>query len=145
MPCYSPITGYRSKEINPTGKRSIVFNPAKAEQRDQALQISCGQCIGCRLERSRRWAVRCMHEAQMHRYSCFLTLTYSDEFLPSDGTLVLKDFQDFMKRLRKRVVNQVRVCAGNLFRDISGDIGGRFEGNIPDSANSLFPISLQNI
>lgn len=43
-----------------------------------------------------------MHEAQLHSDNCFLTLTYADEFLPDGGTLVKKDFQNFMKRLRKR-------------------------------------------
>jgi len=103
MPCYRPIDAYHSKEVNASGKRSIVFNPAKAEEPDRLLKIACGQCVGCRLERSRRWAVRCMHESQMHDLNSFLTLTYSDEFLPAEGTVVLKHFQDFMKRLRKKV------------------------------------------
>ena len=25
--------------------------------------VPCGQCIGCRLEKSRQWAIRCVHEA----------------------------------------------------------------------------------
>lgn len=48
-----------------------------------------------------------MHEAQLHERSCFLTLTYSDEFLPPDGGLVKADFQKFMKRLRKRYPKRV--------------------------------------
>lgn len=44
--------------------------------------------------------MRCMHEAQFHRESCFITLTYDDVHLPLGGTLVKKHFQDFMKRLR---------------------------------------------
>jgi len=63
--------------------------------------VPCGQCVGCRLERSRQWAVRCVQEAQLHDENCFLTLTYSDKNLPAGGTLVKKHFQDFMKRLRK--------------------------------------------
>lgn len=102
MPCYRPIKGWRSKDVNPSGKRSIVFTLQEA-YKDFPVDLPCGQCIGCRLERSRRWAVRIMHENQMHERSCFLTLTYSPENLPPDGTLVLKHFQDFMKRLRERV------------------------------------------
>lgn len=37
----------------------------------------------------------------MHADKCFITLTYSDQFLPARGTLVKSDFQKFMKRLRK--------------------------------------------
>lgn len=108
MPCYHPIVGYRSKDLNPTGKRSIVFNPTQALQRDDCVKLPCGQCVGCRLERSRRWAVRCMHENQMHEQSSFLTLTYAPDFLPPDGTLVLEHFQKFMKRLR-REVSPIRI------------------------------------
>jgi hypothetical protein len=68
---------------------------------DLRTLVPCGQCIGCRLDRSRQWAIRCVHEAQMHEESAFITLTYSPEWLPFGGTLVKKDFQDFMKRLRK--------------------------------------------
>ncbi len=46
--------------------------------------------------------MRCVHEASLYESNCFLTLTYSDQFLPRGGTLVKKHFQDFMKRLRRR-------------------------------------------
>jgi hypothetical protein len=49
----------------------------------EALQIPCGQCIGCRLEYSRQWAIRCVLEAQKWKYNYFLTLTYDDEHLPT--------------------------------------------------------------
>lgn len=65
------------------------------------MEVRCGQCIGCRLERSRQWAVRIMHEAQMHRENSFLTLTYADEHLPEHGSLDRRAFPLFMKRLRK--------------------------------------------
>lgn len=68
--------------------------------------VPCGQCVGCRLERSRQWAVRCVQEAQMHEENCFLTLTYSDKNLPQGGSLVKKHFQDFIKRLRRFMVKE---------------------------------------
>lgn len=40
-----------------------------------------------------------MHEASLHDFNCFLTLTYSDEHLRSPS-LIYKDFSDFIKRLR---------------------------------------------
>lgn len=42
-----------------------------------------------------------MMENQLHSSSCFITLTYDDAHLPAFRTLVKKDLQDFMKRLRK--------------------------------------------
>lgn len=101
MPCYHPLKGYRSREVNPTGKRSIVFSQSKGFA-DMPIEVPCGQCIGCRLERSRQWAIRCVHEASLYSNNCFITLTYNPENLPSDGTLVKAHYQKFMKRLRKR-------------------------------------------
>lgn len=100
MPCFRPLKGYRARVRNPdTGKRSIVFS-ARQGHYDQPIDLPCGQCIGCRLERSRQWAIRCLHEASLYDSNCFITLTYSNDFLPSNNSLQLNDFQDFMKRLR---------------------------------------------
>lgn len=84
----------------PDAGGSLVFY----EKRNYSpLVIACGQCIGCRLERSRQWAMRCVHENQMHDFSSFITLTYDDENVPVDYSLRYVDFQLFMKRLRARV------------------------------------------
>lgn len=61
-------------------------------------QVACGRCLGCRLEYSRQWAVRCMHESVFHKRNSFVTLTYEDA--PVD--LRYKDFQLFMRRVRKQ-------------------------------------------
>ncbi len=95
MPCYSPLTGWRG----PGGV--LVFKASDACGFKQV--VSCGQCIGCRLERSRQWGIRISHEAQLHDENSFITLTYSPEARPSGGTLVKFHFQDFMKRLRSRL------------------------------------------
>lgn len=100
MPCYAPQKGYYSRVLNKSGKRSIVFNSRDAID-DRSLIIPCGQCIGCRLERSRQWAIRCVHENSLYKEACFLTLTYSTPNLPFGNTLVLDDIQRFVKRLRK--------------------------------------------
>jgi len=67
------------------------------------MKVPCGQCIGCRIERGRQWTVRLMHEAQMHEHKCFITLTYADEHLPADGSLVKSHFQQFIQRFRDAV------------------------------------------
>lgn len=99
MGCYSPLTGWRSKFVNPTGKRSIVFSERDALERDVRLSIPCGQCIGCRLKYSAQWAARCHHESLMHEDNCFLTLTFDEEHLPD--SISVRDCQLFLKRLRK--------------------------------------------
>lgn len=100
MPCYKPLKGYRAKLPGPNGRRGIVFNRADGYS-DLEMTIPCGRCIGCRLEYSRQWAVRIMHEASLYDSNLFITLTYSDEHLPEDGSLDKRHFQLFMKRLRK--------------------------------------------
>lgn len=92
---------YRGRPSGPGKSSPIVFDFSKAH--GPAIKLPCGQCIGCRLERSRQWAVRMLHEAQMHEENSFLTLTYSPENLPATGSLNKKHFQDFMKRLRGRL------------------------------------------
>lgn len=94
MPCYGPIDAWQKDD------GSIVFVERGAIRR--ALKLACGQCIGCRLDRSRQWAVRCVHEASLHEYNSFVTLTYDDDFLPQNGSLAYEDFQRFLKRLRKK-------------------------------------------
>lgn len=108
MPCYHPLTGYHSRTVNESGKRSIVFHAEHALLPIET-QIPCGQCIGCRLDRSLQWATRCMHEASMHDNNCFITLTFDDKHLNEQNTLKVEDFQKFMKRLRKKIEpNKVR-------------------------------------
>ena len=101
MPCYSPLKGYRASN------GGIVFKREKSLN-GQSFEVPCGKCIGCRLDYSRDWAVRCKHEARMNEKNMFITLTYNNENLPENGTLVKKDFQDFMKRLRKTTDNKIK-------------------------------------
>ena len=44
----------------------------------------------------------------MHEDNCFITLTYNEENLPSDGSLVKEHFQKFMKKLRKKADHKIR-------------------------------------
>lgn len=94
MRCFYPVQAYK-----PDDGGKLVFSERAGYS---ALSISCGQCVGCRLKRSLGWAVRCMHECQMHEFSSFVTLTYNDESVPHDGSLRYSDFQLFMRRVRRR-------------------------------------------
>lgn len=95
MVCFHPVTGYRS----PSGQ---IVTSRKAGYADREVTRACGGCIGCRLEYSRRWAVRIAHEASLYEDNVFLTLTYRDEDLPELNSLRKRDWQLFMKRLKKR-------------------------------------------
>ncbi|AXL14678.1 replication initiator protein [Microviridae sp.] len=110
MPCFHPLKGFRSKETTNRGKRKIVFN-TQMGHRDLPVTVPCGQCIGCRLERSRQWAIRCYHEAQLYDRNAFITLTYNDQHLPKSGSLNLRHLQLFMKKLRKSQGPRIRFFA----------------------------------
>lgn len=53
------------------------------------------------------WAVRCIHEERMTREkgfeSSFLTLTYDERNLPSDGSLYPEDHKEFINKLKLRL------------------------------------------
>lgn len=110
MPCFYPIDAFRAKTPNANGKYPIVFN-REAAQQDAPLQVPCGKCIGCRLEHSRQWAMRCVHEASLHPANSFITLTYDDEHLPPDQSIHLSEWQNFMKKLRHKVDKKIRFYA----------------------------------
>jgi hypothetical protein len=106
MPCYSPLTAWEGKEINESGKRSMVFKSSSALDPNKPKELPCGQCIGCRLGRSKEWAMRCMHEISLYEKNCFITLTIDDEHLMKRNnprSLDVTEFQKFMKRLRKKL------------------------------------------
>ena len=65
--------------------------------------VPCGRCLACRIARSKEWAERCLHELESWKESSFVTLTYSDEYLPIGGNLVKSHLQLFIKRLRETI------------------------------------------
>lgn len=98
--CTSPLRAWRDPQ------RGVSF--AKTSHSGEELELPCGQCFECRFKRSRDWAIRCMHEAQLHTENSFITLTYAPEHLPPNESLVYPQFQKFMKRLRKHFKVRVR-------------------------------------
>lgn len=66
--------------------------------------VPCGKCLACRIKKRQEWAMRMMHERESWQDSLFLTLTYSDFYLPFGRvglpTLRKDHLQKFFKRLR---------------------------------------------
>lgn len=109
MPCYHPITGYQTK----TG--AVVWKELQRHGETKPITLACGQCIGCRLERSRIWATRCTHEMQLYNQNSFITLTYSPENVPYRNQLTHEHFQLFMKRLRRKNTQLIRYYMGGEY------------------------------
>ena len=81
------------------------------------FEFECRKCLPCRLNNAREKAVRCVHEAQMHEDSIFLTLTYDEAHLESEW-LIYRDFQLFMKSLRLRSEREISYM-------VTGEYGER--------------------
>lgn len=134
------ITSYETDhiEIDNNNHISIANNNYISPYADQVIyefkEVPCGHCIGCRLDYSRQWADRCLLEMKQHKESYFVTLTYNDENLKlnefvdessgvvnSIATLDKRDFQLFMKRLRKnyKLNNKLRFFAAGEYGDHS--------------------------
>lgn len=119
MACYHPISGYQRQDGRFTQNARYGIRP---------LVIPCGNCVGCRLRRSGEWAVRGTHEASLYLFNSFVTLTYDDKRLPfrpeghipANVGLCYDDFQDFMKRLRKRFGSDIRFMVCGEYGDQLG-------------------------
>ena len=95
MACFKPLTAWRSRQGAVTFSRNAALDPTRP------MKLPCGQCAGCRLEKSRQWALRCVHEAKQWEQNQYVTFTYSDENLPKDWSLQPQHMTKFWKRLRK--------------------------------------------
>ncbi len=147
MACYGPLDGWRSRTVNESGLRSVVFE-LKEGYHDLPVSLPCGQCVGCRLEKSRQWAMRCMHEASLNDENCFITLTHDDDHLPKWGSLDKSAFPKFMKRLRKRHDGQsIRYYHAGEYGDRFGRphyhsclFGFDFRDKVPWTSRGDFPV-----
>lgn len=105
------------------------FNEQNQRYKKLGIQIEyatvgCGSCEACQEAYSKEWAIRCLLESYLHEHNYFLTLTYDEDNLPhvdeivdketgeiytdvdgdwyyNGGTLLEKDMQQFIKRLRR--------------------------------------------
>lgn len=100
MGCKAPMKAYRPANGGPLHFNRPISGDAGIDY--HTFEIPCGYCIQCREEQARQWAVRITHEATLHNENAFITLTYNDANLPTDGGLRYADLQKFWKRLRKR-------------------------------------------
>jgi hypothetical protein len=90
--CYKPLAAWRHAD------GEVYFGKERPDSRE--LELPCGKCIGCRTTRQRAWAIRILHESQMHEHNQFVTLTYDEEHYTPQ--LNYRHFQQFMKAVRHK-------------------------------------------
>lgn len=93
------------------------ISPLTVRVKNKLVVVPCGRCTFCLQTRRADWTFRINQESKGADTAFFLTLTYDNFSLPIEyvenygvlrcypyeHSLVKKDFQDFMKRLRKAI------------------------------------------
>lgn len=79
--------------------------------------VACGNCLGCKADRARDWAVRITHETITQTPAWFVTLTYADQNLPDYHSLDPEHPRAFLKRLRRH------YCGRRLSYFLCGEYG----------------------
>ncbi len=104
MKCDSPYL--LVKAGNQIGKKGKVYN--------EDVTVPCGKCPPCKLRRVQDWTFRMNEEEKVSSSSHFVTLTYAiTPKTPNGfGTLRKKDYQIFLKRLRRCQEEKIRyfIC-----------------------------------
>ena len=126
MPCYhpNPVLFKPDEKLEWLGKdlrKSESPEKAQAAERflntpsnrakysnHKYMELPCGQCIGCRLDRAKQWTIRNIVELAQHEESCWITLTYDEQSKQSDS-LRYEDFKTFIKALRRKFKNTHRI------------------------------------
>lgn len=70
------------------------------------VPAACTKCFPCRVNRRRLWAHRIHLESLVSSDSCFVTLTYDEDYLPKGAVLEPKHVKLWLKRLRKLLYPQ---------------------------------------
>lgn len=91
-------------EVNYTkgkdGKYKLEWNHLPEPGRE-TFNIKCGKCWYCLMLHTLGWAYRLTEEAKQWKKKCFMTLTYNNENLPTNNSLIKKHHQNFIKKIRK--------------------------------------------
>lgn len=99
---------YKTKELKFLPLEKI---DEKTPFKEQIILIPCGKCAGCKIDKANDWATRAYLESQKWPVNCFLTLTYSNDYIPTKRTLKKADLQKFWKKLRKTQKEPIRYIA----------------------------------
>lgn len=114
---------YRANPLLVDKKKGLIADYVKL-----AL-TPCGHCVMCRASQRREWTSRLILEnktqSKKNFTGYFITLTYSEEYLPSDGNLHKKDFQKFMKRFRISLERKFNIKGLRFFA--CGEYGEHFQ------------------
>lgn len=99
MQCFHRKLGF----FVPTGPSKGIYFGKRPRGLSIPVYMPCGKCRACRINKANEWAIRCYHESLYTADDCCLTLTYDNEHLPSNLSVVKEDVQKFLKRVRRHL------------------------------------------
>lgn len=131
MPCFYPLPAIQSLEGTIT-IYSTIKNNRPPPGVGKHINLPCGRCIGCRLQRATNWATRCLHESQQHKENAFLTLTYSPIYPEERDSTTAKPVDDREEARELSTIAQdaaakgrrKRAHVGNSRSNLRPEIGG---------------------
>lgn len=89
---------------DPTGK--MVVDPLTGVNVPAPMDVPCGKCIACRINKRREWTQRLLHEQSFASTSCFVTITYDQDHVPINGDGLMEvckhDIQLYHRYIRKK-------------------------------------------
>lgn len=85
-----------------TNQRWISVDIGDDEDSSRLVQVPCGKCVPCLINKRSDWSFRLEQEHKVSKSAHFVTLTYDEKHRPGDGSLCKRHLQLFMKRLRKK-------------------------------------------
>lgn len=114
MACLKPIQVYNlNKGEKVKFKKYSNIDVAKLDMNmnyENNNSVPCRKCIECKLDNAKEWAIRSALQCKSSEDNWFITLTYSDEFIPVNDkgifTVSYKDLSRFIESLRKVFTRQ---------------------------------------
>lgn len=121
MKCSSPLYAvYNDLNTTLDNKKKLVFikkdeyDTIKENKNIHKLELPCGHCIECRINKAQDWSTRAVLESRYYSDNWFITLTFEDSYMPYIKTISRKTgqpavlgqlrydyIQKFMKDIRK--------------------------------------------
>lgn len=92
------ITGYDVKQVDARDFERKGIPCSHSFVTKEFVEVPCGHCFECQLQKKRQWTFRCLAEAKLHRFNYFLTITYDNEHVTNTNK---RDCQNFIKYLRR--------------------------------------------
>lgn len=80
---------YKFRKLEDLNKQWIASGKVQ-----RIMQIPCGHCWACFLNKAADWATRCMFEAQRWENNYWITLTYDEDHLPIAEWIKYKKYED---------------------------------------------------